>query len=279
MSVYSIITDRIIKSLENGEVPWRKPWTTKQPMNLVSKKPYRGINPFLLMLRERKSPYWVSYKQMIDLKGTLKADDKKASLVIFWRWIETDKQDADGKPEKIPMLRYYNVFSLDQIEGIEVPEELKLEFTPVNMAEKVIEKYPNPPRIEEGEHRACYSPSRDIITTPAKETFASVEEYYSTLFHELSHSTGHKDRLARPEVVDTVHFGSDDYSREELVAEMGASFLQAETGIASKSVQQNSEAYIKNWIKRLNNDNKLIVHAAAKAQGAVDWIMNRKFED
>ena len=195
MNVYEIITDRIIKSLEAGEVPWRKPWTTKQPANLVSKKPYRGINPFLLMIQKRKSPYWVSYKQMLDLKGTLKADDKKASIVIFWRWIETDKQDADGKPEKIPMLRYYNVFSLDQIEGIEVPEELRLEFVPVKMAEKAIAGYPNPPKFEEGGYRACYSPSDDIITTPAKESFVGAEEYYSTLFHELSHSTGHKDRL------------------------------------------------------------------------------------
>lgn len=278
MSVYEIITERVIKSLEGGTVPWQKPWTTKMPVNFVSKKPYRGINPFLLSLQNRKSPYWLSYKQMVNLGGMLKADDKKASMVIFWKWLDANKdvKDADKK-DLIPMLRYYNVFNLDQIDGIEVPVENKLEFTPVESAEKVVAGYPNPPKFTEGGDRACYSPSLDEITMPVKESFTDIESYYSTLFHEMTHSTGHKTRLARPEVVDVNHFGSDDYSKEELVAEMGASFLQAETGITSKSVQQNSEAYIKSWIKVFKDDKKFIVHASAKAQKAVDWILDRKY--
>jgi antirestriction protein ArdC len=280
MSVYEIITDRIVKSLEEGTVPWQKPWTTKMPINFVSRKPYRGINPFLLSLQNRKSPYWLSYKQMVDLGGNLKMDDKKASMVIFWKWLDANKdvKDADKK-DLIPMLRYYNVFNLDQIEGIEVPAENKLEFTPVESAEKVVAGYPNPPKFREGGDRACYSPSNDEITMPVKESFTDIEGYYSTLFHEMTHSTGHTSRLARTEVVDIKHFGSESYSQEELVAELGASFLQAETGIASKSVQQNSEAYIKSWIGVLKDDKKFIVHASAKAQKAVDWIMNRKFEE
>lgn len=278
MSVYEIVTDRIIQALEAGVVPWHQPWKVGQAMNLVSKKPYRGVNPLILSLQNRKSPYWVSYKQLIDLGGTLKPDDKKASMVIFWKWMDTKEKDDEGEMVKIPLLRYYNVFNLDQIDGIEAPKEEKLEFTPVEMADKIITGYTfrNGPSFLEAGDRACYSPTADMITMPAKESFDGVGEYYSTLFHEMTHSTGHKSRLARKEVVDVNLFGSDDYAQEELVAEIGSSFLQAETGI--ESVHQNSEAYIGNWIKVLKNDKKFVILSAAKAQRAVDLILNRKFE-
>lgn len=277
MSVYEIVTERIIKSLESGVVPWQMPWRTKMPMNFVSKKPYRGINPFLLT--GRKSPYWVSFKQMVSLGGTLKENDKKASMVIFWKFVDTDEKDDDGKTKKAPMLRYYNVFNLDQIEGIEVPEEEGLKFTPIELADKVILGYPNCPAINYGGDRAAYSPSLDKITMPVKESFIGVGEYYSTLYHEMVHSTGHSSRLNRAEVMDVIRFGSDTYAQEELVAEIGSSFLQAETGIVNTAVQQNSEAYIKNWIKRLSDDKKFVVLASARAQKAVDYILDRKFDN
>lgn len=280
MSVYEIVTERIIKSLESGVIPWKKPWKTGMPMNFVSKKPYRGINPFLLT--GRKSPYWMSFKQMVALGGKLKEDDKKASMVIFWKFVDTDEKDDDGKTKKAPMLRYYNVFNLDQIEGIEVPEEEKLEFTPIEQADKIITGYTfrnGPSILHLNEGKACYSPSADSITMPQKESFIGVGEYYSTLFHEMVHSTGHKSRLARPEVMDIIRFGSDTYAQEELVAEIGSSFLQAETGIENTAVQQNSEAYIKSWIQKLQNDKKFVVIASAKAQRAVDHILDRKFEE
>lgn len=279
MTVYEIITDKIIKSLEGGVIPWHKPWTAMMPTNFVTKKAYRGINPFLLAFEGRKSPYWVSFKQMVALGGRLKEDDKKSSIVVFWTWLESKKENEKGEKDLIPMLRYYNVFNLDQIEGIEVPAEDQLEFKPIEAAEKVVEGYENRPPVTHGGDRAYYSPLLDKIQMPAKETFTSEENYYATLFHEMVHSTGHKSRLAREGVTDVKAFGSESYSKEELIAEIGASFLMGETGIVNSRTEENTTAYIQNWLQQLRGDKKMVVHAAANAQKAADWILGRKFGD
>lgn len=275
MTVYEIVTERIVKALESGTVPWKMPWTQRRPMNLVTRKPYRGINTFLL--RGRSTPYWVSYKQMVALGGKLKEDDKKASIAIFWKWLDNKKATTpEEKEKKIPLLRYYNVFNLEQIEGIPVPSAETLEFTPVERAEKVVAGYPNPPKILTKGDQACYIPGLDELHMPKVEDFNSVEGYYSTLFHELTHSTGHSSRLNR--ITDIAAFGSEEYSKEELVAEIGASFLMAETGIEVDDSKNNSAAYIKGWLDKLRGDSKLVVFAAAKAQHAVDHILDRKDE-
>jgi antirestriction protein ArdC len=272
MSVYEIVTERIIKALESGTVPWKKPWVGGTPTNLVSRKPYRGINRYLLS--GRNSQYWVSYKQMVALGGTLKEDDKKASMAVFWKWLDPKDAKPGEEDRKIPLLRYYNVFNLDQIDGIEAPATEKLEFTPVERAEQVIAAYPNPPKIKTKGDQACYIPKLDEIDMPKKEDFTSVPGYYSTLFHEMTHSTGHEKRLDRG--MDATAFASESYSKEELVAEIGASFLMAETGIEADFSKSNSEAYIKGWLDRLNGDKKFVVFAAAAAQRAVDHILDRK---
>lgn len=213
---------------------------------------------------------------MVALGGHLKENDKKATAVIFWKWLDTPTQEDEDHVS--PMLRYYNVFNLDQIEGIEVSDDQTIVFTPIERADTVVAGYPKAPPIRHEGSRACYSPPLDTIYMPLKETFISVENYYSTLFHEMVHSTGHKSRLGREGVMDSIGFGTETYSKEELIAEIGSSFLCAETGIERTDLDENTTAYIQNWLTKLKGDKKFVVMASAKAQRAVDWILDRKFD-
>jgi antirestriction protein ArdC len=280
MTVYEIITDRIIQALEKGEIPWKKPWNVRPPMNYVSKKAYRGINIILLAMQSRTTPYWVSYKQAQALGGNIR-EGEKATPVVFWKWnkIETEVIEEDEtkkEVKKAPILRYYNVFNLDQTEGIEIPKE-GIDFKPIEKCEQIVAGYPKGPVMKVGGDRACYDPKADEITAPIKESFNSPESYYATLFHEMTHSTGHTARLNREGVNDPIRFGSEPYAKEELVAEIGASFLSAEAGV-NPVTEENTVAYIQNWLKALKNDKKLVIYASAQAQKAVDHILNRQIE-
>ena len=207
-------------------------------------------------------------------------------VVCFWKWI--DRKDTDssegassaspGSPiGKIPLLRYYNVFNLDQVDGIEPPieDQLTNPFTPIEQAEQILVSMQCKPDIKYGGSRACYSPQLDYIQLPPKEAFNSSEEFYSTAFHEAVHATGHASRLARKSVTETAYFGSHLYSQEELCAEFGASMLCAVSSIEQKTIE-NSAAYIQGWLKVLKNDKKCLVLAAAQAQKAADFILNRQ---
>lgn len=290
MDVYEIITDRIIEILEKDQVvPWKKPWrSTEGPRNLISKKPYRGINSFILNCSPYESDFYLTYNQAKQKGGQVRKGEK-ATLVVFWKWL--DRKDTDrsegassaspGSPTgKIPLLRYYNVFNLDQVDGIEHPKEPKIDnpFTPIKQAEQIIENMQCKPDIKYGGNRACYSPQLDYIQLPPKETFHSLEEFYSTAFHELSHATGHTSRLARKSITDTAYFGSHSYSQEELVAEFGASMLCAVASIEQSTIE-NSAAYIQGWLKVLKNDKKCLVLAAAQAQKAADFILNKQTDN
>lgn len=293
--VYQIVTEQILKRLEEGTVPWRKTWTTNgEHMNMISKKTYRGVNVFLLsMSPNNTSPYWLTFNQAKKLnpEATL-AKGSKSTLVIFWRWIVNIK-DANGdkisapkgmsfsemeakgwKVWRTPFLRYYNVFNVDQWEGIEKPEtdEEVIEHDPIDAAEEMIAEMQNRPTIELNESAAscCYSPISDKIMMPTLNKFESPEEFYSTQFHELAHSTGHKSRLDRGF---GAGFGSDPYAKEELVAEMTSTMLCGVVGI-EQAVIDNSAAYINTWMKRIADDPKLVVQAAAQAQKAADYIRN-----
>ncbi|WP_136525729.1 ArdC family protein [Geomonas ferrireducens] len=279
---YDVINQRIIELLQQGTVPWRKTWnaTTNQPKNLISKKEYRGINVFMLACQEYSSPYWLTFKQCHE-KGGHVLKGERSTPVVFWKWI--DRKDSDGSDQeetkhgKVPLLRYYNVFNLDQVEGITVPpspEATATPFSPIERAEQIIEGMPLPPDIRHGSNKACYSPMLDYVKLPTPETFESSEEYYSTAFHELIHSTGHASRVGRKGIIETNSFGSHEYSKEELVAEMGAAFLCGHAGIEQKTLE-NSAAYIAGWLKALKNDRTLLVHAAAQAQKASDYILRR----
>lgn len=271
-SVYEIVTEKVISQLESGVAPWRKPWRTELPCNLVSGKPYRGINTFLLGMQGRESKYWLTFKQANQLGGHVRAGEK-ASTVTFWN-IGAEKLDAvTGKVSKPFLLRYYSVFNATQIDGL---EKLKLgnasrPIPDIDTCETIVSGMPNPPRFETS-NAAWYRPASDTVGMPAKGLFNSSEEYYSTLFHELTHSTGHASRIGRDGIEHVEGFGSDSYSREELIAEMGAAMLCGVTGIAPATLQ-NSAAYLKSWITRLKSDSRLLVSAASAAQKASDYIL------
>jgi antirestriction protein ArdC len=285
-TVYEIVTERIIAKLEQGIIPWRRPWHAESglPRNLVSGGEYRGVNVFLLACQGYESPYWLSFKQARELGGSVKKGEK-ATPVVFWKWVETQQADPEtGLPatRRIPLLRYYSVFSITQCEGVRHRRLLELvgdspkPFTPIAHAEAIVTAYPSPPSIHHGGKQAFYRPADDAVTMPPRETFETPESFYSVLFHELIHSTGHSSRLARPGVTQPIRFASHEYSREELVAEMGASFLRAVAGINSEPLMTNSAAYLQGWLRALRKDARMLVIAGAQAQKAADWILGKK---
>ena len=271
MSVYEKITQGIIEQLEQGTVPWRKPWRSTLPKNLVSEKPYRGINTIVLTMRGRTSPYWATFRQIKKAGGSVRKGER-GTRIVYTNWFEVE-DDETGVERKIPFLKEYVVFNLDQATGIEVQEdEPPAPITPIEQCEEVARAMPSPPTIRhDGGSSAFYRPPTDSVHLPIMDSFESAEGYYSTLFHELVHSTGHGSRLARKGVTEITGFGTDEYSNEELVAELGAAFLCGRTGIAPQTIE-NSAAYIDNWLAKLRSDKKLVVIAAAQAQKAVDLI-------
>jgi antirestriction protein ArdC len=274
-SVYQIVTEQILNQLQQGVVPWRKPWKTELPANLISGKEYRGINTFLLASLGYGSRYWLTFNQAAKLGGSVRKGEKSA-IVTFWN-IGDEKivKHADGttRKEKPFLLKYYRVFNVEQTEGI--AEKLGLgnasprEFS-IEACEKIYAQMPHAPSIEQ-DSRAWYRPSTDSIGMPSKALFHSPEEYYSTLYHEMTHSTGHASRVGRDGIENLNTFGSESYSKEELIAEMGAAMLCGITGISPATIP-NSASYIQCWINRLKGDSKLLVSAASQAQKAADYI-------
>jgi antirestriction protein ArdC len=276
-SVYEIITSRIVEELETGQVPWRKPWRTLPPANLVSKKPYRGINVFLLALQGYGSQYWLTFNQAKQLGGNVRKGEH-GTKIVFWKFdtFETETTDGETEERKSAFLRYYTVFNLEQTEGLKALLALPPAF-PIESAEAIGKGMPNPPAFEQ-DFQAAYIPSRDTVTMPSRTAFDSQAEYYSTLFHELTHSTGHAKRLAREGFDSPQKFGSESYSREELIAEMGSAMLCGIAGIEQATIS-NSAAYLQSWIKRLKADSRLVVSAASAAQKAADYIRGESAKD
>lgn len=273
-NVFEIVTQQIIEQLERGVAPWRKPWSSSMPRNLISKKPYRGLNVILLGTQGYGSPYWVTFNQAKALGAHVRKGEK-SSLISFWRFDERAKQNPNtGELENKTsvLLRYYRVFNIEQCDGLAALHDD--EYRPVNPlgdCERIVAEMQNAPRIEQDGH-AYYRPSTDVIGIPSRSAFESGEAYYSTLFHELTHSTGHVARLNRFADTSTDHqFGSESYSKEELVAEMGAAMLAGLTGISPVTLN-NSASYLQCWINRLKSDSRLILSAASQAQKAVDCI-------
>lgn len=286
--VYEIVNSKILAQLEKGVAPWRMPWKTKGikelPQNFKTKKPYSGVNTFLLQLEKItngfETPYWLTMNQANELGGRVRKGEK-SSLVVFWKMYEskhTEKlSDGTERAKVLPVLRYYTVFNLSQIEGIQIPgmpEETEAEnvFELLEQAENIIHSYPLGPVIEHGGNQAFYRPSADLVRMPEKSRFESAGEYYSTFFHELTHSTGHQRRLNREGFQENAGhvFGDANYSKEELIAEMGAAFLCGVAGI--ENTLPNSAAYLANWLSVLKQNKTWLVHSAAAAQRAADYI-------
>jgi len=277
--IYQMVTDRMVSELEKGNVPWHKPWHGGGlPLNLVSKKHYRGINVFILSMLGYASPYFLSFNQVKALGGKVKKGEHGIP-VVFWKWFDIMEDQGNGtkKAKKIPFLRYYTVFNTEQTEGIDIkkiPTLPSRQFNPIEEGEAIIKNMPHAPKIEHKEARAYYSPSDDRVNMPKKELFQGDAEYYSVMFHELGHSTGHSTRLNRSEIGLSSFFHDHSYSKEELVAEMTAVFIC--NGIGLNSTFDNSLAYIQSWLKSLKNDPKMLIAAAGRAQKASDYILNVK---
>jgi len=285
-NVYQIVTDQILSLLDRGVIPWKKTWNCKTalPRNMVSGKAYKGINVWLLIASGYESPYWLTFKQVQSLHGSVRKNEK-SSIVVYWNLkVVQEVNQKTGEPEtkKIPFLRYYRVFNTSQCEGIELQDQIVETIYPLKEAEHIVACYENRPQIKHGFTRAAYSILDDQVMMPHQSAFSSIEEYYATLFHELTHSTGHQNRLNRENFSKRVSFGSADYSREELIAEMGAAFLCGLSGIEQATIE-NSAAYIESWRPVISKDPKLVVMAAAQAQKAVNHICaldeNKDFED
>lgn len=276
--IYEMVTDRIIEQLEKGYIPWQKPWTGVHDgaYNRISNKPYSLLNQMLLS----KTGEYASFKQWTELGGHIKKGEK-AEIVTFWKIqpIEEENEDGEKVIKQIPLLKYYNVFHISQVEGVE-PKSIDLnELQPIEEAERIKTEYMQREHIkilEKVTDKAFYSPSLDYIQVPCKEQYQNIEEFYSTLFHEMTHSTGHKVRLDREDVKDCMYFGSENYSKEELCAELGSAFLINKLGIASSKSFTNSTAYIQSWLRVLKNDKKFIISASSRAEKAVKYILNEQ---
>jgi antirestriction protein ArdC len=288
-NVYDIVTERILRELEKGTAPWRKPWTTAAPMNMATRKAYRGVNVWLLGISSSyRSPFWGTFNQAKAAGGSVRKGEK-ASLVVFYRQYERDARPGDGGTiRELPdgrlikeswVLRYYNVFNTDQMD---LPEKVRTALqpparsaAPLEDAEKIITGMPNPPALEFGHDQAAYHPVKDTVYMPNRDRFPRPEDYFDTLFHEEVHATGHASRLDRPGITDgAAAFGSETYSKEELVAELGAAFLCGTARIAQRTLE-NSAAYLRGWVSALQGDSRLIVTAASAAQSAADYILGK----
>lgn len=276
-NVYQMVTDRIIAELEKERIPWRKCWSGSRSgaYNRITKKPYSLMNQMLL----GQSGEWATYKQWQELGGHIRKGEK-ASFVTFWKLQPYEETNADGETEvkQIPLLRYYNVFHISQVDGVEPLEKPELNTVePIAEAERIKEAYKEREYIQIKEivsNDAFYSPSGDYIQVPCREQYQEANEFYSTLFHEMIHSTGHKSRLNRLTTGTDARFGSQVYSKEELCAELGSAMILNQIGIETPETFTNSTAYIQSWLKVLKNDNKFIVSASSKAQKAVEYILN-----
>lgn len=275
-NVYEMVTERIIEQLENGIIPWQRPWTgTKEgAYNRVSGKPYSLLNQMLLL----HTGEYASFKQWTEAGGHIRKGEK-SEIVTFWKLqpIKEELEDGTEIIKQIPFLRCYNVFHISQVDGVEPKEKPELtEHEPITEAENIKEVYKNREHIVINEiisNRAFYSPTMDYIQVPCKEQYTNIEEFYSTLFHEMIHSTGHKSRLDRLTNDKSAMFGSETYSKEELVAEIGSAMIINMLGIETEKTFKNSSAYIQNWLQVLKNDNRFIISASSKAEKAVKFIL------
>jgi antirestriction protein ArdC len=287
MDTYAIVTEKIIDLLEQGIVPWRRPWSASGlPRNLVSKKPYRGINVFLLSATKYVSPFWLTMRQANEIGGSVHKGEH-SQIVVFWKVDQIPNADSHGDSEEMEadeqarrrfVLRYYRLFNLEQCELPQavldkLPKIETHQHDPIEAAERIIAGMPHSPEIQRAGSKAFYSSITDRVTLPARELFISAEEEVATRLHEYSHATGSPKRLNRKSITEAAPFGSPVYSFEELIAECSAAYLCAEAGI-SPAVLANQAAYIQGWLAKLRSDKRMLVAAAAQAQRAADYILN-----
>lgn len=270
------MADKILEMLDQGEVaPWRKTWVTARPTNLQSKRPYSGINVFMLAFEAAdkgyKSQYWLTFNGAVKAGGKVRKGEK-GTPIIFARQVVKNK----GRDDESSFF-FYNVtyaFNVEQCEGIEIPAAPHTDNKPIEACETIVQNMPDKPSIVNGLD-PLYYPLKDRVEMPALEQFETPEAYYATLFHELGHSTGHKSRLDRDL---KPLYEKEKYGKEELIAELCASMLCGHTGIEPSTVIDNAAAYVESWRKTIKADKGIVVKAASMAQKAFDFITGQKVE-
>mgnify|MGYP001765855538 CR=1 FL=1 len=281
--IYDQINNRVIELLEKGVAPWRQAWKTnaiKPAVNLISGRQYSGCNFFLVNCQGYASPYWATFKQFQSKGATVKKGEKGTPIIFYKPLAIKEKQEnGDIKDKTIPLIRLSYVFNVEQVEGIEIKkdEQNLTPCNPIETCQNLISKFPlGMPEIRHNNSRAYYNFNLDYINLPSMNLYSKSEEYYQTYFHEIIHSTGHEKRLNRG--LNQIHcFGDENYSNEELIAELGASYLSAFAGI-DNAIIENSASYLSNWLRILRKDNKFLLKASAKAQQAVDYLIGKQQE-
>ena len=264
--VYNKISNQIQEKLQQGTLPWKKSWSIGLPQNLITRHHYTGINFLSLCMADYASPYYLTFLQCKE-KGQFINTGAKGSLIVFWKLLEpkVDNSAKQEKQEPTPYIQYSYVFNVSQtsLYKPETEERKNLD------CEKVISGMLNKPVIKNNHSRCCYYPTSDYISLPKIYDFNSPEEYYSTLFHELIHWTGHQTRLNR-----FVSKKNMDKVSEELIAEIGSSFLCGLCGISSKVIDSQA-SYIDVWLLKVEKDPVYFIKAASQAQKAVNFILNK----
>ena len=287
-NTYERITEQMLRMLDEGTAPWRKPWTTLgiKPTSLSTGKAYRGINHLMLWFVAEEqgytSPFWGTYKQITERGGQVRKGEKSTTVVLWSQVPDRERKDENGDAVMRWFMKGFNVFNSEQADWQDgtapvVPELTeRSEVDVLAAAEEIVQNYlsNNGPTLTFGGDRAFYRPSSDAVRVPERSQFDGTGEFYSTLFHELGHSTGHESRLNREGVVAEHAFGDAVYSREELVAEFTAAFLCDHVGVLP-AVMENSASYIAGWRRALTEDAQAVVWAAGRAQKAADFIIGR----
>jgi antirestriction protein ArdC len=283
------VTQAIIAQLESGVVPWHRPWESsggKMPTSMSTGLPYRGTNALLLgvssMARGYSSQWWGTYRQIEELGGHVQKGEHGTMVILYKPLVTkgTGESGEEAEERRGALLRSFSVFNAAQCSGL--PEryctntdDTRTELERISGCELAVSAYlaDGGPRLEHGWDKAFYTPARDTVAVPNISSFESPEHYYATLFHELTHSTGHSSRLDRLGIVEGHFFGTtENYAKEELLAEMGAAFACAALGIDQAATLPQSAAYIENWLNALRNDRSLILQASAGAQKAAAYM-------
>lgn len=289
---YELVTNQIVQLLEQGTVPWRQPWRNNgMPASMSTSKPYRGVNVFLLNMASTLGAYnnrhFGTYRQVAALGGQVRKGERSHTIVFWKRDTKVVVDDAGDEQRKSwAMLRYFRVFNADQADWPDgLPERFAppplTDHDPIVDAQRIFDEYierDGAPTFRMGGDHAYYSPADDLVNVPLLGRFTSPAAFYSACFHESTHSTGHRKRLAREGVLAPHSMQTAPYAREELIAEMGAAMLCAVAGIEQDTLEA-SAAYLDHWLSALKGDQKLIVSAAGAAQRAVDHILGTDFDE
>lgn len=271
MKAYKVLVDQVLQKLEQWVLPWSQSWSNSLPTNYVSNKPYRGLNKLLLSFNDFEDHRYLTYKQIEKLWGKLKSGEKW-SKVYYYNKSEV-QNDKTWKTEFMYFIRYYTVYNIQQVKNVEFDSIVENTNDKISTAEEVLMNYKDSPKVMYG-NRASYNSQLDTISIPDSSKFTDISEYYVTLFHELIHSTWHKCRLSRFKQGSIEYFDRTKYSKEELVAELGAMFLCMEVWI-HREIFDNSVGYISGWFDYIKNNKQDLLQASVEAEKAVDYILGR----